>query len=382
MRAVTLLAFAMSAAGVISAGVIPSAQSQTGDSGPVQPQVLLARLPAATRAVIDQFATTLTAPVQFVEARIPAVGCPQDGQIGPLEALALPKDVSVIVPAGTNSLVAFYSTHEKLGSGVLAPRGWKCFGRYGSDGETLYVAPRSPERLDRVRDGPAVILSVALGDTSGRFTVAKISARVFPRARRFVDRVREERLEQTNDYVFAPWPTDRIHRLSEFMLSYVTPRGTQGLGTSFGLAAGSEPIFGLAFLTGDLDAPTLERLAIRLPKADKPIYPAIAIAKIASADLNIFEPPISSKPIATQAQTGRPITEAFIECLLSQGQNGSYTSFDGGKSAIKLMGEACKSQWDAWQDQCIAQGGTDGGPNGCTMQAGVLAQSALKLLGK
>jgi hypothetical protein len=90
----------------------------------------------------------------------------------------------------------------------------------------------------------------------------------------------------------------------------------------------------------------------------------------------------SSAPLSVHAQSKSLITKAFTDCLLSQGQNGSYTSFDGGRSAIRLMGQACKAQWDAWQDQCIAKGGTDGGPGGCTMQAGLLAQTALKLLGK
>jgi hypothetical protein len=90
MRAVTVLALAVSAAGAFSAVAIPPAQSQPGDSGRVQSQVLLAQLPAATRALIDQFATTLTMPVQLVEARIPAVGCPQDGQTGLLDAPVLP----------------------------------------------------------------------------------------------------------------------------------------------------------------------------------------------------------------------------------------------------------------------------------------------------
>jgi hypothetical protein len=29
-----------------------------------------------------------------------------------------------------------------------------------------------------------------------------------------------------------------------------------------------------------------------------------------------------------------------------------YTSRDGGKSAIMLMGIACKSEWDAWFKEC------------------------------
>jgi hypothetical protein len=63
-------------------------------------------------------------------------------------------------------------------------------------------------------------------------------------------------------------------------------------------------------------------------------------------------------------------------------KTGNYTSKDGGKSALMLMGDACKPQWDAWQKECIAEGGTDAGPNGCTVEAGLLAQSTLLLLNK
>jgi hypothetical protein len=78
-----------------------------------------------------------------------------------------------------------------------------------------------------------------------------------------------------------------------------------------------------------------------------------------------------------------PANKAFLECLLFQGRTGSYSSFDGGRSAIRLMSLACKSQWEAWQKQCVADRGTDSGPNGCTVRAArLLAQTALKLLGK
>jgi hypothetical protein len=83
---------------------------------------------------------------------------------------------------------------------------------------------------------------------------------------------------------------------------------------------------------------------------------------------------------SVQAQGGSSsVTKAFNDCLLSQAQNGSYTSSDGGVSAIRLMGQ-CEAQWNAWQDQCIAAGGdTDGD---CTLKAAMLAQSALKMRGK
>src|SRR5271165_2733397 len=83
-------------------------------------------------------------------------------------------------------------------------------------------------------------------------------------------------------------------------------------------------------------------------------------------------------PMSVQAQSASPVTKAFTDCLLSQAQKGSYTSSDGGRSAMLLMGE-CDATWKSWHDQCMASGDTDGN---CTLKAAMLAQSALKLLGK
>jgi len=73
-----------------------------------------------------------------------------------------------------------------------------------------------------------------------------------------------------------------------------------------------------------------------------------------------------------------PQAKAFTECLVSKAKNGQYSSFDGGKSATRLLGE-CPDQWKECVDACVASGDTDGN---CTLKSGILAQSALKLLNK
>jgi hypothetical protein len=122
------------------------------------------------------------------------------------------------------------------------------------------------------------------GGTSGRFPVARISARVFPRARAFVERVRDEGadLVDPNEYVFSPWPDDRLIRLSDFAVSYVTPSNRYGLGTEY-LSPGRHAVFGLAFLF-DVEGPdpALDVLAVRLKPSDERLYAAIAVANIAS----------------------------------------------------------------------------------------------------
>jgi uncharacterized protein YecT (DUF1311 family) len=248
-----------------------------------------------TLALIDKFRTTLSAPLsqrRLVEADIPAIGCPLDGQAGPQDTPTLPKTIRTVIPEGTPSSLAYYSDFEGAGTGVLAPKGWDCFGTYGSGGSSLYVTPRKladpiPNRPEKVKDGPVVIKNHFISATSGRFPVAQISARIFPLARIFVEGVRDTGLDDASNYVFAPWATDRLNYLSDFAVSYVTPSGANGVGTAFGPAPGKEPISGLVFLTviGNEEGPNLERLAVRLHGTDQRLHAAIAVSRIASLDL-------------------------------------------------------------------------------------------------
>jgi hypothetical protein len=253
--------------------------------GPADAQV---SLPTSTLALVNKFRPTLAsaaAKAQLVEADVPTVGCPQDGQVGPQDAPALPQAIRVIIPGGMSLPLTYYAAEE--GMGVLAPKGWDCFGTYGSDGAILYVVPHKLgepilDRLDKVKASPAVIRRFLIGGTSGRFPIAKISARIFPRARTFVDGVRAERID-TSRYVFTPWPADRLTRLSDFAVSYTTPANKDGLGTALGLARGRDPVSGLVFLSdieGQDDGPFLDGISVRLERSDQALYPAIAVAGI------------------------------------------------------------------------------------------------------
>lgn len=86
-------------------------------------------------------------------------------------------------------------------------------------------------------------------------------------------------------------------------------------------------------------------------------------------------------PSAAQPETPqKPDDEskAFTDCLLSKAQNSQYSSFDGGKSAMQLLGD-CPDQWKDYVDACMRSGNTDGD---CTLKSGILAQAALKSLNK
>lgn len=125
----------------------------------------------------------------YTDVPVLFVGCASDGQVGPLEAPSAKSKVMAI-SAGAAERLAYYKA--EYGVGVLAPRGWHCFGTYGSNGATLYVSPDPINAADLLSTswkgfaGPAIQISVAEGGTSGRFEVAKTIARVFPKHKAFV----------------------------------------------------------------------------------------------------------------------------------------------------------------------------------------------------
>jgi hypothetical protein len=101
-------------------------------------------------------------------AQVPFVGCASDGQLGPVKA---PEGnaKSVVVSLGAARRLAYYEAED--GIGVLAPRGWHCFGAYGSNGATLYIAPDPISSSDLLSQdqkgfaGPAIQVSYMSGDT-------------------------------------------------------------------------------------------------------------------------------------------------------------------------------------------------------------------------
>src|SRR5260370_18341339 len=109
--------------------------------------------------------------------RVPFVGCASDGQVGPLKA---PKGTSKVLPISPEMALRLAYYKAEQGSGILAPRGWHCFGTYGSNGDNLYVSPKpiDPRVLFSNRwDGfarAAIQISDMIGDTSGRFGLAQV----------------------------------------------------------------------------------------------------------------------------------------------------------------------------------------------------------------
>jgi hypothetical protein len=186
---------------------------------------------------------------------VPFVGCESDGQQGPQPAPKRPPKLVHISKVSAQRL-AYYAAEDGLG--VLAPRGWFCFGTYGSNGSSIYVSPQpitssmffsdTPEW--KGLDGPAIQLSDMSGSTSGRFSVARMIARVFPAHHKFVRDVIAEGLEPAKDFPFGPYPNDKLTYKGKEIVEYETPARMDGLGTDSWLLKNDSSIRGVALLVG------------------------------------------------------------------------------------------------------------------------------------
>jgi len=208
--------------------------------------------------------------------RVPFVGCPSDGQVDPLEA-PQGTDQVVQLKAEVAQKLAYYKA--ALGSGVLAPRGWYCFGTYGSGGSSLFVSPTPIKRGDLFGPnwvgihGPAVQVDIDDGGTSGRFEVAQVLARVFPAQRPFVQSVMDSFDQSAKDYTFAPYPNDKLILQTDRLVEFQTAPHSEGLGTMSRLKANDDPIDGVAILLGK--NPDLLMSRVRLPREQRDLAPVI-----------------------------------------------------------------------------------------------------------
>lgn len=208
--------------------------------------------------------------------RVPFVGCESDGQVGPVKA-PTGELKEVEIPADAAQRLAFY--RSKYGLGTLAPRGWHCFGTYGSHGLTLYISPE-PIKADDILSpnwkgfsGPGIQLSELSGDTSGRFAVARIVARVFPERSQFVQQVIHEGFEPESAFPTGPYPNDKMTQRGSNIVEFQTPANTEGLGTHSRLLRNDTPINGVVILYGN--EPNLLQLSVRTSGQDGELATAI-----------------------------------------------------------------------------------------------------------
>lgn len=237
---------------------------------------LLVRVILRTSLVCIASAMPVAA-AQRIAVSVPFVGCKSDGQMGPVQAPTGENKVAPITAEMAGRL-AYYKAEK--GSGVLAPRGWYCLGTYGSNGEALYVSPnpiRAADVLSTTKwkgfTGPAIEAPFLYGDTSGRFDVARMIARVFPGYRKFLQKVIDEGIEPASSFPSGPYPSDKLTYLSRELVEYQTPPEAEGLGTRSWLLKNTDPIRGVAMLVGE--TPDLMYLAVRLPPEMGELVPVV-----------------------------------------------------------------------------------------------------------
>ncbi|HEY1806520.1 MAG TPA: hypothetical protein VGG45_18755 [Terracidiphilus sp.] len=218
---------------------------------------------------------------------VPFVGCASDGQAGP-QAAPIGPSVAVAIPALMAQRLAYYKSD--YGPGTLAPRGWKCFSIYGSDGGSLFVSP-DPINTGELFSmdwkgftGNVIEISEMVGGTSGRFEVAKIIARVFPAFKAFAQKVIAEGIEPASDFPSGPYPGDKLTYRGKNVVEFETPANADGLGTDSRLQKNASPMEGVAIIVGaDTD---LVQLSARVPSNDSDLIPAMVgqVEKEAAAD--------------------------------------------------------------------------------------------------
>lgn len=212
----------------------------------------------------------------FAQGNVPFVGCPMDGQLGPVPAPTVARSTPQL-PEPAAGQLAYYASYF---IGVLAPRGGSCQGFNGSNGAFLIVTPEPLLDSDKgAITGPVVYVSSRAGGTSGRFEVAAIATHIFPIAQDYVremiarERVADEGFAKDLEASYAanPFTDDILVRQSETVVSFTTPANRDGLGTfETRLKKNADPIQGIAIILPDPHM-ELEMVRIRLPEPQRPL---------------------------------------------------------------------------------------------------------------
>ena len=186
----------------------------------------------------------LVLPMLAQTSRVPFRRCPSDGQTGPIGA---PKGRTAVVHLEPKMAMGL-AYYQAVGPRVLAPRGWHCFGLYGSSGDILYIAPEpiQPDLSAQPPRGAGVVLHNVIGGGSGTSMVTPVIARVFPQYWPLVRGLIQAGDLSEEDNVFGPYPTDKLIRQTTTLVQFQTPPHSEGLGTMESFKPSDEPIDGLA----------------------------------------------------------------------------------------------------------------------------------------
>jgi hypothetical protein len=217
-------------------------------------------------------------PYAFPQGKfVPFVGCESHDQVA---SYAAPKgpEKEIQTPAIAAKKLAYYKT--EITAGVLAPRDWHCYGALGSSSSDFLVTPQpidNSEIFDSIlsrNTGPGIQVREICSDNSGRLDIARAIARAFPKQRAFAQNIFQGYDPPTNHYPFGPYPKDKLIRRNDWIVEYLTPHGSEGLGTINLLPIGKLPIRGVAILRNQ-SPDCLLFLAVRLPPDMADLAPQI-----------------------------------------------------------------------------------------------------------
>jgi hypothetical protein len=201
---------------------------------------------------------------------VPFVACPRDGQSGLIGGPIKPPTNGVVpqLPPRIAAELAFYSSED---AGILAPRGWRCVGLYGSSGFQLIVAPQRIRPGDFLRAKPrrltngAIEVGYSYGATSGRLAVAEAIARYFPARPDFITKTKKLfEFDIFGSLPAGPHRNDYIVERSKDYVRIVNPPRRAGAGTERLISPSDEPVVGIRRLIDSQDGPDLLSVNVRV----------------------------------------------------------------------------------------------------------------------
>ena len=209
-----------------------------------------------------------TVPAFAASVHAKFVGCPADGQTGPVTPPA-GKARTIKTKVSPPGPIAYYKGVQ--GYGVYAPAGWNCKLTYGSAGASLVVTPHAiSPNFGHSYAAPIVEMSIVDGETSGRFEVARLGYMLFRSLTKdYVSQIENEGVlppaQVKSNIEKKKYPNDSLTYLGKQAVRFKTPANTRGLGTGGAVKVSDAPIHGLVVLYecgGKPEAMSLLRLSL------------------------------------------------------------------------------------------------------------------------
>lgn len=205
-----------------------------------------------------------------VNTRVPLIPCQTSGMTGDEAPPQLPSSTTLMLPPHTAAKVSLYKSST---GAILGPKAWTCKGSFGSSGSSLTLAPTGEGlRDDNDYRGPLIIRYLAIGETSGRFTVASIAALLFPALENFVESVRSEGIAEIST---ARPPADTYYYLTPSVVAFRTKPKSVGLARAIELKPSNYADHGLVHLYNKKDSISIAVLVVRLDARHTDLIPAI-----------------------------------------------------------------------------------------------------------